>query len=329
MYKENTVMYNELQKRRYLENCKYEETTKETITMMFRGAARVEKRYKADLSSFNRPQVVELLKSYNSRSPHYLKIMCIYYADYYNWCLSEGLVDPSNVVNQYDSSLVKGIIKEIIPIELIKGKFYTKKDILEYLDCIIDISNKFLMWAIFIGIKGDNYSELSNLKMEDLDEENKVVKVGDRLHPVDNLFIELMKKTNEAKFYYPEGKLKDYHYNKNVYDESIYVLKNCRSGKVNTPVTKQYYTLRMRYIKMQTGNKFITASTLYRNGLINHIKEYYEAKGITLEEALFHEINNKLYTYDRETERVIKEFGSKMTVRMLRLQLKDKLEYYM
>lgn len=326
----NEIMYNQIQKQKYLDSCKYNKGTRYTIMNMFRGAARVERHFGTDLANFNKPKVEELLKSYNSKSRDYLTSMCVYYADYFNWCLENAYVDPSNVINQYDSSMVKTIIENIVPFKLIKGKFFNKKDILKYLDCIEDVSNKFIMYALFIGIKGEDFHELSHLRMSSLDEEKRVVKLTDgRLRSVDDLFIDLMKKTDQSQFYYEEGK--SYINNKrNIYDDSIYVLKYCRNNKnANLPVNRGFYSVRLKIIKRQTSNKFITAPTLYMNGLINFIKEQFEKKGITLEDAFFHKTNNKLYTYNDDIEKLITEYGANKTVRMLRYELKETLQFYM
>jgi hypothetical protein len=321
--------YNEAQKNRYLELCKYEETTKETIKMIFSSSAKVEAQFEKDLAEFNRPQVIDLLKSFNSKSRHYLTAICIFFADYYNWCLSEGLVDITNVINQYDSSLTKGIIEEIVPIEFIEGKYFIKQDVLEYLDKIPDPRNKFIMYAIFSGVKGEDYYDLTHLRMENLHEKRKVVELENgRMHPVDDLFIRSMKEADSATAYYPDGVVAYNKFHRNEYDKSVYVLKSCRLGTVDTPINRQIITVAIALMQKQTGNKFISVSTLYKNGLISFIKEHYEQKGISFETALLDEINGKLYTYDKETEQVIKEFGSQMTVRMLRLQLKDILHYY-
>lgn len=322
-------MYNELQKHKYLENCKYEETTRHTIEMMFRAAARVERKFNLDLAEFNIPKVEELLKSYNSKSKRYLTNMCVYYSDYVNWCRVNCLTNPSNAINPYDSAIVKDIIERVVPISLIKGKFFSKEDVLEHMDCLSDVSNKFLLYAPFMGVKGQNYHELGHLKMSSLDEENKIIKLTDgRTLPVDDLFIELMKKTDQAEYYVHEEK--NYINNKkDKYDSSIYVFKYCNNNRnINTPIGLNFISLRFATIKQQTGNKFLTVSTLYNNGLINFIKEHFKKQGKSLEEALYSKKNNKLYTHDDELQKLIYQFGSNKTIRMLRYELKDTIQFY-
>jgi hypothetical protein len=326
-------MFNEKQKIRYINQSNLPENSIVVLKKIFNGVAKIEAQNDLDLSNFNRPQVVDLLKSYNSRARSYLKLVCKYFSDYYSWCLSEKLVDITNVTNWYHTSLSNSIIDEVIPLELIRDKFYTEDDVLGYLENIPDPVNKFVVYGLFRGIRGENYCDLSHLRMENLHEKRKAVELEDgRMHPVDDLFMELMKNADKATIYAPDGIVATNGLNRsrNEYDKSVYVFKGCRTGYENRPVENQFFTVRMCLIKKQTKNPLISATTLYNNGLINFIKEHYEPKGIPLKDVLFKnkDNNRKFYMYDEETQAVINEFGSYMTVRMLRLQMREIIQYY-
>jgi hypothetical protein len=95
------MFYNESQKERYLENCKYELTTIETIKVIFNGIAPVENHYNTDVSLFIGDQITDMLKKFNSKSRHFLFAICNYLTDYYNWCFDEHLVPLNNFGNPY------------------------------------------------------------------------------------------------------------------------------------------------------------------------------------------------------------------------------------
>jgi hypothetical protein len=82
----------------------------------------------------------------------------------------------------------------------------------------------------------------------------------------------------------------------------------------------------MNTIKEQMENEFISLSTLYKNGLINYIKEQFAKRDISLKDAIFHEKTGRLYTYNEELQQYIYDFGSKMEAKMLRMEIKDYID---
>jgi len=324
------MYYNEPQKLEYLsiEENRFAESTIEVAKIIFAGSAEVERQYDIDLSNFNRQQVVDLLKKYNSKSKGYYKVMCVIFSDYYNWCLNRGYVDESNFTDWYHSKISNKIIDEILPSSLLKDKFFLKEDVIKYLDDVLDPTNKLLLYAPSVGINGDNHEDLKYLRVDDLLEKRSAIQLhSGKIQIVDELFIELLKEADKSTIYYPEG-MENFTSRRNGYSDSIYVFKRC-GGKLNEVITNPILNKKMSVIRKQIGNKFISISTLYRNGLINTIKEHYEKQDISLYTAIFHKNNNKIYTYDKETRDVIDRYNSNITVRMLRMELKDTIEYYM
>jgi len=320
-------MYNSTQKQRYMDDCKYEpETIEGVVRVIFNATELAEETTGMDLANFNKPQIVNLLKSFNSKSPRRLDGNCIYLSDYYKWCLNNGIV--SSVVNPYDKNMVEDIIDLIIPIADLNNKYFTKLDVLDYMYSIPDVTNQFMLYGLFSGVKGKNNCELVNLKIEDLDEENKTVTlITGRVIHVDDLFIKLMKLANDAEEYYYDGVVKDavngsYPY---TYVQNGYVLKQCQFGEFGKTVGVGITNPRFNIIKTQSGNNFVSASTIYKNGLINYIKEKFDAQGINLENVMMDKTGRE-YDHQLEIQKYIDEYGSKTSVRMLRSEIKYYLD---
>jgi len=179
-----------------------------------------------------------------------------------------------------------------------------------------------------MGIDGKDHEDLKYLRVDDLFEQRKAIQLySGKVQFIDDLFIELLKNADACTVYYPEGK-ENFTSKRNGYVESKYVFKMCSGNKYDV-MSNGVFIKKMSTIKKQADNKFISISSLYKNGLINAIKEHYEAQGISLYTAIFHEKDKKFYTYDKETQDVIERYNSKMTVRMLRMELKETIEYYM
>jgi integrase len=321
------------QKKRYLENCRFEEPTREVIDKWFRMSNVVESKENTDLANFNRKQVMNLYKNFNSKSKHTLITVSLYFSDYYNWCISEGLIDSRSFINQYDIKMVKSIIDEIIPIELISDKVITKNDIINvYLEKVPDVSNKLLLYAPFCGVYGNEASDLVLLKIEDIDENNKTVRLNSsKVLNVDDLFVELAKKANEAKKYMPEGvagEVRAIRPERYVYDESDYIIKACDTGKKDTPASYKMILARYSLIQKQTENRSINGNNLYKSGLVNYVKEKFNERGITLKKAVYDKYSGRNYTYSSDIQEYINEFGSNMNDRMFRLRFGEYLDLY-
>jgi hypothetical protein len=178
-----------------------------------------------------------------------------------------------------------------------------------------------------------------NLKIEDLDEENKTVKlISGRIVSVDDYFIDHMKKASKAETYI---KLNEGNIRRNskqiIYVQNGYIIRGTAGkGELydNKPINPSLINIRMNRIRENVGNQYITTSNLYKNGLISYIKKKYNENGINLKTALLkidytntNERFNK-YLYDEQTQEYINEFGSKMTARLLRMQIKDFIDKY-
>lgn len=311
-------MYNPVQKDRYLSICKYEESTKELIRRIFTSIELEEKIFQKDISLFNQDEVYDLLVSLNSKSRNRLKSVCVFLSDYFTWCYKEGLTFDIN--DPFDKYFTDTIIQKIIPVEKLDKKFFSKKEILDYLDNILDISNKFLVYCLYKGIKFD---EIVNLKIGDLNYKDRTISLNTgRIVIVDELFANLLIETNNQTHYYPYGTDIDNQFGRYTYGQSDFVFKTC-GVKESKQIKMGVFLNRLRVIKEQCENDFISVSTLYKNGLYNYIKERCEGMGITLKQAFFEQKNLTRYTYEESTQKYIYEFGSGLSVRSLRKELRD------
>lgn len=317
-------MYNENQKKRYLKYCAglYEAQTVSLIELIFNSTEIVEDQRSKDACDFNQIDVTDYLKGLDSKSRRRLQSTCIRLSKYHEWCYNiEHLTN--NIQNPFDSRGIELVIDGILPKSDLNGKYFTKEEYLKMLEKIIDVSNKFITHAIFLGL---TIEELINLKMEDLDfETNKLRLNSGRVIIVDALFKHLMIETDDQIQYFADGIEKESRVKAYDYASSEYVIKSC-GKKTSGTVSPQYITNRMKTIKEQSENEFMSVSTLYKNGMINYIKEQYAKKDIDLKTAITHPIDGKKYTYDKETQQYINEFGSKMTIRFLRMEIKDYLD---
>jgi len=317
-------MYNSEQKNRYLKNCKYEETTKELLKRIFDSTELEEEAFDKDLALFTHNDVYDLLLSLNSKSRKRLRSTCIFLSDYFMWCYKEGLTFDLN--NPYDKRFTEVMIEKILPIDKLNLKYFNYITLNDYVNnSIIDVSNKFIAYALYCGITSE---ELRNLKKEDLNVTKKqVTLITGRNLTVDDLFVKLLMEADNQTQYFPDGIIKESKFNKYDYGISKYVLKTCVAGECGV-IKDAILIARLKVIKEQCENDFITLSTLYKNGLFHYLKLRYEEKNITLQDAHFTKQDGAKYKYESETQQYISEFGSTMTSRALRKEVKDNIHIF-
>lgn len=315
-------MYNEEQKQRYINWAKdnyYEQPSIDLLKRIFTSTEYEETVFNKDVSEFNSDEVYDLLSTSNSKSRRKLQSDCIYLNNYYMWCKEENLVISFD--NPFDKRFVEAFIDKIIPKEQLNDKYFSRERFEEYKNSVIDSTNKFLMECFFNGISGEDYSDISNLKMSDLDFDKKEVQLkSGRIIKVDREFINLMIQANDETQYFKDGVEKESKSNIYDYVESIYVFKPCGTNYKTPYASRSVIISKLKTIKQQTGNNFISAPCLYKNGMINYIKNRYAEREIDFKMALMDTSN------DRESQSYIEEYGATINIRMLRMEIKDYLD---
>jgi hypothetical protein len=320
--------YNNERKLRYLEKCRFSELTIPVIEQWLSKAAVVEANLGKDLAEFNRNEIVNLYKSFNSRSKQTLKTVTYFFSDYYSWCLGEGYISNKSVINHYDPNMAKSIIDEVIPIELVEDKFYRKQEVYDYLDKIYDKANQFALYAVFSGCLGTQGEDILNLKMSDIDENNKTAKLYSGITiKIDDLFIKLAKQANSQTQYIPQEGSSN-QFGRLDYSDGIFILKSCGYNTPETPLSYIAFQQRYAVIRKQVKNRFVNPNNTYNNGLVNYVKERFEEMGVSLYDGLFIKINNQAYKYRNELEDFIKEYGSNMTGRLFRMRISKIIDYF-
>jgi hypothetical protein len=321
------MFYNELHKNRYLKNCRFEETTISVIKMWFNTTEPIESMLNKDLYNFSRADVMKLFKSFNSTSKRTLTTVSFFFSDYYQWSLKEGAVSTKDNPDPYEVNMIKSLINNIITIDMIEDKYFKKSDVLCWLKTLKDPTLRFQLYAVYCGAYGKEYGDLTNLKLIDINKSDKTVKLqsGIKIN-VDDLFIQLAEEADKQTEFTPNGTNIDDKWHRYVFDKSNYIIKSCRTGKVNEPVKRLVVNMRFNIIKKQCQNRFLTGNTIYKNGLINYIRESFEKENVSLVNAIFQKSNDKEYTHSLKLDKVIQEFGSQINGRALRGDLEDVIE---
>lgn len=308
-------------------------TLKTPVRALFNCTAKYEKRLDKDVAELSSNQVEELLQflsnSYKTRKS--LSSVCSYLYTYYHWSMIKGF--SKSDTNLFDKARINKVIEEVIPDSVNSKNFFSKGQLQRYINDITDVTCKFIAYAFFFNIKGDEeYNELTHIKMSDLNENDKRIHLcTNRDVEIDDFFIYLMKQANSATYYDEDG---SYTPNKaGIYDyvPSDYVLKQMSfSGGLSEPLTKSMMNKKVGTIKRQCSQGNMCHATASYNGLVYFIQKKYNGNGISLERAILTDKpDGKMYTHDRETENYIHEFGLNKEVRSLRREIRPYIDNYL
>lgn len=328
-------MYNEFQKKRYLESKDFvhDEGAKEVAERIFETVSKTEFQKDKDLSEYNKLQVIDLLKNVNSKSKNYLRLVSKFCFEYTNWQKTQGASDNGSP-NYYDYAITKDIIDDLVPLSMIQDKYFTRDYIINVVkNKIKDPMNRFLVYAPFSAVCGANCDNLKYLKYSDINVKEKTVNLKSGITVgVDDLFIELARAANETIEYMPEG-VSEMDTARNskmfLYSGSNYIVKSCGGReKAEDVVTQSFIIQRFKFIQKQVENEFITPSNLYKNGLINFIKERFEEEGVTLRQAFFEKLDKINYVHSGKLTKYIEEYGSNLNIRQLRREIEEVISLY-
>lgn len=314
----------------YLEECRksiYEESSVELLERIFTSTELEEKAFNKDVCDFTDAEVVDLFKSYDSKSRPRLKNTSWYLSKYRKWCYYKGLTQK--IDDAFDDRTIDNIIKEVIPDDMLLNSYFTKKYLIETIELDPDYIDRMILLCPYYGIKGDDLEDIVNLKIENLDEEaGRISLYSGLVLDVDDYFIETMKKASDTTEYKQNTAKTHVNHKQKIYVKNGYIITRTSgfTGESydNKPISPKFITNRLQKFKREFEAENISISSLYKNGLINYITEKYKKQNISLKTALFY--NDGIYKYDKETEEYIKAFGSKITVRMLRRELKDVID---
>lgn len=93
------------------------------------------------------------------------------FAGYTDWCISERLV-PDNQ-DHYRAITIDQLAQSVNKIAS-KNLYLTKEDVYELCNSTNSYREKAVILGLYEGIKGENLSELINLRREDLKENNRI-----------------------------------------------------------------------------------------------------------------------------------------------------------
>jgi len=154
----------------YLKSLDIQDNSLTTYLSLFNKATLLENQKNKDIFNMNKVELEELFYSLKSPSPQSISASIGFIGRYIDWAIMNGYTDnrsqrlPSIIDMEYCSRFTykASIVR------------YTREQLLTYMQLFEDQRHAVFLLCLFEGIKGEGYSEILNLKMEDLKDDNGV-----------------------------------------------------------------------------------------------------------------------------------------------------------
>jgi hypothetical protein len=179
-------MYNEDIKRSYI-------TEKESVTCVpalelercFKRTKTYEDRLNKDVCNFTFYEIVNMYKTWNVKSYERLLNLNSYLSLYTDWCISKTLVLDSQ---NHFAEMTKEVYLACINKTYNDKRIVTREQILSWISLMPNPSDGFIFLALFEGIKGKLYTELTRLKITDFHDGKVNLCTGREIYVSDELY---------------------------------------------------------------------------------------------------------------------------------------------
>lgn len=189
--------------------------------------------------------------------------------------------------------------------------YVTEKELKDVLNKLENAQDKFIVYAIYNGIAGkNNLSELTNLKVEDVDFKKHIIHVDGREVFMNPEFEKITKDTIKQKTYVNEIQSKHSIQEYELNSASAYVIKVRPRANTNNgldPMKYEGIRSKLKSITSRTGLS-ATASQLETSGIINILLE--QKKDWTVLEIEFENRKKNININSYRIYSIIKEINS-------------------
>ena len=192
-------MYNAEIKFRFIEE-KESETTlpKNYLNRLFNHTESFEERLEKDVSNFTFNEITDMYKAMRIFSLSMISVYNSLLSGYTQWSLEQNLVkDSQNHFLELNFDTFDNCVNKL----MLDKKIISKETVLEWTEEFANPCDSFAVLALFEGIKGQNFCELTKIKWSDFDGNTVHLYTG-RTITVSDTLVKFARAASEEQFYY-------------------------------------------------------------------------------------------------------------------------------
>ena len=279
------TMFNDEQKWRYI-NKKESEVTLAPgfLQNIFRKASLFEEKNNKDLCEWTLTEIIEFYKFQDLYSLESIALLNSNYASYTNWCLTETLVpDGQNHFLEVDYNVMMNCVNT----SLVEKTIITREELEERADTLINYTDRFVFYALFEGICGKQFEEITKAKPSDISG-NVIHLCTGRIVAITSKLREVAESAATEEIYQSYGE-SGYGFKYRADDDYICKMVNNKRQNDGNDDKNRAQVLGRRYVNAVNYAglpRQLTPKRLIVSGKIDYIKRIMEREGLPLEETL-------------------------------------------
>jgi integrase len=263
-------IYNEEIKQKFLDT--YEnEGTKNTIKYIFFYSYLNEVPLNKDLYDFSKEEIGKIVADSQPKSLSVAKTKLRFIHQYISWAISNNY--RRNSINPLQNEANDDEwLKQFVDPQL--KMFISKNDVNEFTTHLVNYQDIVIMHLIFNGVYGHSSTELRNLKITDINEEEKTLRLydekkGERYIQVDEDLINLIHKANNEPVYQSSNGRGERQKESDLI-QNEFVIRPARRGRVveHNPATQITIINRIKTIAEEFDMEDLTPKGIQRSGMI-------------------------------------------------------------
>lgn len=283
-------IYNEKIKELFLQN--YTESSQVTYRRIFQKSCSTEEMLGKDLYDFNLEEIEDVLYNLSPTTFHSSVTNGRIITAYISWAIEQGLRKNNiNPLKTYGSDYFRKFIDPSAKI------FFTDSEIMEIEDFCNNAQDAAMIRLLFEGVSGKMFWEIRNLKKEDVDFENKTLKLTNengeiRILEISDRALSLVEKAmNQTKYYKKNGEMESENpvlreYTDLIENDYVFRPSKTKVDDPNEPIKKNVIFRRISTISELFGLPHLVAHNIIKSGILYMAKKEIENG---------HQINTDLY----------------------------------
>jgi hypothetical protein len=267
-------LYNKEVKEEYLDSLK--KGSRKILERVFKISYAIEMELDRDLYTFSRDELRRLFYLFLASTPNASKYNVNYVYGYLQWCLDNNYKKGLNPLETVDTAW-----KEQFVIRQEK-RFYTDAEMKEMISELKNAQDAVIFYGIFLGIRGEKCSEITNLFRKDIDEENQTLLLTDadgstRTIKVDSECIRLCRQALKEDVYIkkngnPSADIKS---ETSELIDTNRVVKLSNTRVVNDGADENIVYRRFAMIAREFDLGSVTPTAVFQSGMIKLAKDLY------------------------------------------------------
>ena len=289
----NKKLYNEERKQRYI-NKKESEVTlaPHFLKNLFTKSAPFEEALAKDISEFTLSEIMEFYKYIDAYSLESLALINSNYSMYTTWALAETLVPDGQ---NHFLEVGNDIMAECLNSSLFENTIITREELEKHADTLPNYVDRFVIYAIFEGICGKWYEEITSANLSDIHRGEGNLAGGimklctGRLVPVTPKFIDVANLAAEEKTYQSYMESGAVYKYRECPGGQLFKMSKNRAENLENDQKNKAQVLNRRYnhaIDFMGLPRQLTAKRLMVSGKLEYIKGIMVREGLPLEETI-------------------------------------------